>query len=96
MIKIKMMPDYHCYPLWGAMDENIGNIDPKSLPISKELIKDLTCWAKQYDSTLNLEDPLNSGFPDENSALLFKKNGEELFLRLKKELGGNYLVFLKI
>ena len=27
-IKIKLMPDYECYPLWGLNIDNIGNIEP--------------------------------------------------------------------
>lgn len=37
--KIKLMADYDCYPVWD-MDE-IGEIDPSELPLSKETIKRL-------------------------------------------------------
>ena len=43
MKKIKLMPDYGCFPIWGMDDDNFGNIDPYSLPISKSLAEELWC-----------------------------------------------------
>lgn len=96
MIKIKLMPDYHCYPLWREDDYNFDNIDPYSLPISKILASDLIQWAKEYDATLNIEDPLNSGFENMEAELSFRNKGENLFERLKLELGNKYYITLKI
>ena len=96
MIKIKLMPDYQCYPLWGISENNLGNIDPRSLPISENLILSLMDWAKKYDATLNLEDPLNSGFATKELEFSFKKEGEHLLERLKTELGNSYYLVLKI
>ena len=96
MIKIKLMPDYQCYPLWGISENNLGNIDPKSLPISEGLISSLMDWAKEYDATLNLEDPLSSGFATKELELAFKKEGEYLLKRLRTELGNSYQLILKI
>ena len=95
MIRIKLMPDYHCYPLWEE-DNNFDNIDPYSLPISKTLANDLMQWAKEYDITLDIDDPLNSGFKNIESELYFKQKGEYLLERLKSELGSQYSINLKI
>ena len=51
------MPDYGCFPIWGMEDDNFGNIDPYSLPISKSLAEELLEWANKYDKTLNIEEP---------------------------------------
>ena len=91
-----MMPDYHSFPLWGMDSDNFGNINPNSLNLSQHLIKQLTCWAKQYDDTLNLDDPLKSGFSDESAEVAFTKMGEILLEKLKMELGDDYCVILKI
>lgn len=96
MITLKLMPDYHCYPLWGVDDDNWGNIDPHTLPISARLTDDLIQWASEYDNTLNMEDPLNSGFKNKEEELSFKNKGEKLRKRLESELGNNYSIFLKI
>lgn len=96
MIKIKLMPDYQCYPLWGMSENNLGNIDPRSLPISEKLISNLMDWAKKYDATLNLEEPINSGFATKEFELAFKKEGEYLLNRLRIELGNSYHLILKI
>ncbi|BDI18607.1 hypothetical protein ANSO36C_44090 [Nostoc cf. commune SO-36] len=39
--KIKLMPDYGCYPLWWVSSDKIGNIDPETLPLSQKTIKRL-------------------------------------------------------
>lgn len=36
-IKIRLMADYFCYPLWHDDGINMGDIGPASLPISNEL-----------------------------------------------------------
>ena len=95
MKKIKLMPDYGCFPIWGMEDDNFGNIDPYSLPISKSLAEELLEWANKYDKTLNIEEPLNSGFENfENieKENIFKYEGEKLFKTLKLELGDQYTV----
>ena len=95
MKKIKLMPDYGCFPIWGMEDDNFGNIDPYSLPISKSLAEELLEWANKYDKTLNIEEPLNSGFENfENieKENIFKYEGEKLFNKLKLELGDQYTV----
>ena len=76
-------------------DDNFGNIDPYSLPISKSLAEELLEWANKYDKTLNIEEPLNSGFENfENieKENIFKYEGEKLFKKLKLELGDQYTV----
>ncbi|WP_049228227.1 MULTISPECIES: hypothetical protein [Neisseriaceae] len=92
MKKIKLMPDYNCFPIWGMDDDNFGNIDPYSLPISKSLAEELLGWANKYDETLNIDEPLNSGFENIEKENIFKDEGEKLFKKLKLELGDQYTV----
>ena len=77
MKKIKLMPDYGCFPIWGMDDDNFGNIDPYSLPISKSLAEELLVW---------------SGFENIEKENIFKYEGEKLFKKLKLELGDQYTV----
>lgn len=96
MRKIKLMPDYHCYPLWEQSDHVVGNIDPASLPIPEALVKDLLTWAQTFDATLNMDDPLRSGFPDIEQEAAFKEQGRILQQRLAQALGADYLVSLSL
>lgn len=92
--KIKLMPDYGCSPLWWVGPGKIGNIDPETLPLSRETINRLNAWADAYDATLDMSDPANSpGFPDEQAEEAFDREGVNLWLQLREELAPDYEVF---
>jgi hypothetical protein len=86
------MADYQCYPLWEASLGVVGNIDPETLPISKELIDRLNTWANDYDATLNLVDPVASGFANEQAKKEFASRAVMLVKDLRSELGSEYIV----
>ena len=86
MNSIKVMTDYQCFPIWHYGSDNVGEIDPASLPISKELSTSLLEWASTYDATLNLEDPIQSGFSSNLAESQFIDKGLELAQKLKIEL----------
>ncbi len=91
-IKIKLMADYGCDPLWWADADKVGNINPARLPLSKETINRLNNWAISYNASLNWQDPANSPdlSPEEEAA--FEKEGISLWKQLQKELAPNYEV----
>lgn len=93
---IKLMADYQCFPLWETSPGQVGNIDPKDLPISHELKMQLLAWAQIYDETLNMDDPTCSGFQSDEDEIEFKRVGNELGERLKAELGIDFNVKIKI
>ena len=70
------MADYGCYPLWWASYDKAGDIDPETMPLSKETISRLEKWADIYDAKLNWEDPNSSSFPS-----LEAKEATEKFAR---------------
>lgn len=85
---IRLMPDYHCFPLWwGAGEAEVGNIDPRDLGLSDDLVAALGAWAAAYDSTLNQDDPARSGFATPAAEQAFRTTGEILRDRLRAELG---------
>ena len=88
--KIKLMPDYHCWPLWGVGEAT--NIDPTTLPLTPETVKRLELWALKYDSQLNMADPSSSPFMSEPECKEFDKVGRELQKTLQFELGRDYEV----
>ena len=85
MKRIKVMADYHCWPLWEAGDE-IGEVDPGSLPISEGLRADLLRWADEFDAILNDEDPAASAFSSADGERQFDDDGRVLAARLASEL----------
>lgn len=95
MKQIKFMPDYYCSPLWHDDRIEVGDIDLDSLPISTDLKLYINKWANEYDKTLNLEDPRNSGFKDLEELEKFKAEGLALSERLQKELGENFIIIYK-
>lgn len=94
-IRIKLMADYCAYPLWGLDSENIGDINPESLPLSWSTIQRLEQWSKTYNNILNWEDPASSAFPSQESLEEFEKEGISLWLKLREELTPEYEVFYK-
>jgi len=90
--KIKLMADYGCYPLWWASSDKAGDIDPLTLPLSKETISHLEQWAEVYDAKLNWDDPNSSGFPSLEAKTAFEAEGISLWKQLQKELAPNYEV----
>lgn len=93
---IKFMADYQCYPLWDMSSGMYGDIDPESLPISRELKASIAKWANDFDLTLNEDDPMSSGFKTIEEEFEFKKRGRALIDRLREELGSDYEVIEKI
>jgi hypothetical protein len=92
MRAVKLMADYHCFPLWEASRGVVGNIDPQDLPISSLLKQRLIAWAAKFDATLNMDDPVSSGFDSEQVANEFQQEGKILAQHLQEELGENYIV----
>lgn len=89
---LKLMADYSAYPIW-LDEEGAGySIDPATLPISSELANRLLAWADIYHATLNLENPATSGFTSSQEEDEFEKEGVQLWLQLKRELGSDYEV----
>jgi len=92
---IKLMADYQCFPLWwGAGEAEVGNIDPRDLGLSDDLVAALGAWAATYDSTLIQDDPARSGFATPAGEQTFRKTGEVLRDRLQAELGAEVEVIL--
>lgn len=90
---IKLMPDYRCYPLWGMDDDNIGDIDPTTLPLSPEMIARLKVYADEFDAGLNWDDPGNTPPATEAETEALEQFGLSLWEQLRQELSANYHVF---
>lgn len=94
------MNDYGCdFPLWqspaGAVSLGsaesfaIGPVQPDELPLTAELVDDLTAWAKEFSDNFRQE----SGWPwSEKQVAAYRRRGERLAGRLRAELGDGYVV----
>ncbi|MBH8552854.1 hypothetical protein I8751_10835 [Nostocaceae cyanobacterium CENA357] len=91
-VKIKLMADYECDPLWWEDAGKVGNIDPARLPLSQETISRLRKWASAYNATLNWQDPGNSPDLSEEAEAAFEEEGISLWKQLQTELTPNYQV----
>ena len=89
---IKLMADYHCYPLWDMSPGECGDIAPSEIPISKELQQRLLNWAAIYNETLDQNYPPDSGFKDSEEESKFSNEGKELVECLRNELGSDFSV----
>jgi len=90
MPTVRVMSDYHCFPLWSRDSGN--NLGPDDLPLSGGLVDGLRAWAGAYDATLNEEYPPDSGFASEEEERAFVAQGLDLARRVATELGPGYTV----
>jgi hypothetical protein len=86
--RIKLMPDYSCYPLWDRDDG--GDVEPWELPLSEATIERLLNWQKIYDGIIDWDDPAAAGFASVQEEIAFEREGISLWLQLQKELGDEY------
>ena len=70
----------------------VGNVDPASLPISDLLQKKLLMLAASYDATLNMDDPVKSGFHSIDAENDFIATAKDLTINLQEELGDSFFV----
>ncbi len=87
-MRIKLMPDYECWPLWWDNEpDRFGDIDPASLDLSADLCAALIAWAIRYDATLNQDYPPDSAFPSKQELDAFVEDGRLLAERVRQALG---------
>lgn len=86
------MADYQCFPIWGSFDGVEGNINPTVLTITDELKNLLSDWQAEYDATLNMQNPVQSGFGSEEAAIAFEKQGLLIWRLLSLQMGETYIV----
>jgi PHD/YefM family antitoxin component YafN of YafNO toxin-antitoxin module len=90
--KIRLMTDYGCYPLWWDEPDQVGDLDPESLPLTQETIQRLYHWADAFDARLNLADPSDSPEVTPEEVESFEWEGLSLWKQLNQELYPNYEV----
>jgi hypothetical protein len=96
-VLIKVLDDYHCWPLWVRdEDEEIFDTrDPATLGLSAGLVGRLAAWQQWYESTVNIADPhdIRSVTTAEQEA--FDAEGRLLAVRVGEELPHAVVWFYK-
>jgi hypothetical protein len=82
--QIKLMWDYDCWPLWHHGDQ-IGNVDPLSLPISAGLRARLAAWVSFGESRLDITNP-GEHLWSETDLGRFEAEGLAIWSLLQQEL----------
>jgi hypothetical protein len=86
IMRIKVMADFECWPLWWHPDYDIGNVDPETLGLSPALCNDLTQWAAKFDAIVDRDDPTSPAFATVADEEEFHQQGRVLTARLQGEL----------
>lgn len=87
---LRLSPDYFCSPLWDDDYNDPNNnpeITPETLGLSDGLCATLWAWAEIFDSTLNMDSPIDSGFKVPEDEERFFQRGMELAKLIVSELG---------
>ena len=69
---------------------------PQTFEFQKNLRDALERWAQRYDSALNRNNPLQSGFQSLNEQNGFRAEGESLISRLKIDAGQSFSIIAKL
>lgn len=64
-IRVKVMADYGCYPLWALDDGRYVNFHPDALGLSPELTGELSAWGEAYSSSLDADNLSRSLWSEE-------------------------------
>ena len=90
--KIRLSTDYQCWPLWQEEGEEVGDIDPKTLPLPPETVARLEHWAATFDSWIDLDEPNAPTEPTDEEFEAFEQEGLRLWKQLIQELAPHYEV----
>ncbi|WP_131769675.1 hypothetical protein [Candidatus Protofrankia californiensis] len=84
---MKLMAEWQSWPVWDYSDGIPDNLDHAQLPISADLVAEISEWDRGFQETFNTDYPPDSGFLTDEEARAFDALGHELALRLAWELG---------
>lgn len=86
--EIRLGADYQCYAVWLRGDGGaLKNISPESLKLPEGVVRGLMRWAEVFDDTLDMADPMSSGFATRLEHELFVQWGFSLAQIMADVLG---------
>ncbi|APU16063.1 hypothetical protein [Actinoalloteichus fjordicus] len=89
-VDLEILVGYSQDPLlFDAQDDDVWYHAPEEagdfFHLSEGLVRELEAWDREYQGTLNIDDPRESGFPSENAYHTWLNKGRELASRIKRE-----------
>jgi len=85
-MKVKLMAEYDCSPIWIIKEDSIENPSINELVLSDDVKEKLLIWIELFEGTLNESYPPDSGFKDMDSLNDFEDKAQEIVNDLKSEL----------
>lgn len=82
--RVKLMAEFHAYPLWALDGDDFGDFPPYLLDISGELAEDLACWADDYTASKDPDVAFKSLWSEEQLEA-HTAEGRALAVRLARE-----------
>ena len=89
---LKVMTDYHCWPLWISDGPDYFNVEPRELGLPEDLCQALIQWSDQFDAILNEDDPASSDFSTPEAEQEFVALGRALARTVKSFLQDRFEV----
>lgn len=90
--RLRLAPEYGCWPTW---DEETGyNVDPANLGLSDTLLARLQQWDDAWQATFEPDNPEASRFADNEAAKRWLDEGRAIAGELEREWAGPVVVRL--
>ena len=77
-MKLKLMPEYECSPVWSVTDGPLKNVPVEELAVDEQLREQLHEWDRRFQDTFDANYPPDSGFRDPQERAKFLADGESL------------------
>jgi hypothetical protein len=90
-VSVTVAPEWGVYPLWieytpGELRDNVSPELLSQYGVDQELILSLDSWDESYQAVYNPDDPVESGFEDENQTKAWIAEGIALTRKLSTQL----------
>lgn len=89
---LRVSSSYRCWPTWlisyGAADD----VDPATLGLPDDLVRDLLAWADDWDATVPPDDPGSAAFASADEEGDFYVRGDRLAHRVADVVGDRHEV----
>lgn len=85
--RLKLMAEVQCWAIWDM--DMPDNLDPYTLPISRQLAEEINQWSDRLDSIYKLDQPnfqIDISFSSKQEEDRFYDDGWRLLDRLKNEM----------
>ncbi len=90
--RLRLSPEYGCWPTWD--DVTGSNIDPVDLGLPDDLFTRLQQWDDHWQATFKPDDPTSSGFSSQDASQRWREEGEAIAGSLAQQWPGQLVVKL--